>query len=199
VVFTPQINHLLTSSIRLFLWVCCFVFLHACSEPNHSPNHLSEPEVETAVAPLLTLSELLAADDVKQGLALAAQQGDEQALAQWQSRLLSAAEQVNLAPSEKQILSGEQGIVFLRFQGMKTNYQAEFEHAFFTFGDIEKVYKRYPVFESMKEQSRELVNKRDALIQNMASELSKQGVAPDIAEQQAREQWQTIMSKRNLE
>jgi len=82
---------------------------------------------------------------------------------------------------------------------MKTKYQAEFEQAFFTFGDIEKVYERYPAFESMKEQSRELVRKRDALIQSMASELSKQGVAPDIAEQQAKEQWQTIMSKRNLE
>ncbi|WP_371193184.1 hypothetical protein [Glaciecola sp. SC05] len=168
--------------------VFCFL-LSACSEPSQPENVQAPPQAE----PLLSLTELLNANDVKEALASAAKQDDQQAIADWQERLLEAAEQVNLLASELKLLSGEQGLMYLNFQGMKTNYQREFEEAFFGFGDVDEVYSRYPAFESLQKQSKDLVDKRDALIQSSAAQLSQQGIAPDIALQQARQQWQAMM------
>lgn len=176
---------------RLFIVGTLGLLVTACSEPLPSDTLQNTPQAE----PLLTLPELLNADDVKQSLAQASKQGDQQAIAQWQERLLEAAEQVNLLESEVNLLSGEQGRVFLAFQGMKTNYQNEFERAFFEFGNVDAVYERYPAFESLHQQSKDLVEKRDALIQSSAKRLESQGLSPDDATKQARLQWQAAMQQ----
>jgi hypothetical protein len=175
--------------VRLvFAGVFCLLLL-ACSEPQPPP-----PEIEAqASEPLLTLAELLSADDVKLALAQASKSDDQQALALWQDRLLEAGEQVSLGDEELNLLRGEQGRVYLSFQGMKTNYQQEFEQAFFEFGDVDAVYQRYPAFQSLHERSKELVQKRDALIQSIVTSLVAEGVDQEQALQQARQQWQSMM------
>jgi hypothetical protein len=139
------------------------------------------------------LSELLNADDVKQSLAQASAEKDQQALILWQERLLEAAEQVDLRPEERKLISGEQGLVYLEFQGMKTNYQSAFEKAFFDFADVEAVYEQYPAFENLHEASRDLVDKRDALISNIAAALMQDGLSEKDARTEARRQWALMM------
>lgn len=143
--------------------------------------------------PLLSLNELLSAKDVKVSLAAAAADGDDEALLYWQEKLLAAADEVNLLSSEKTLLQGEQGLVFLAFQGMKTNYQADFEDAFYNFADVDAVYRKYPAFEDMHAQSKELVEKRDKLIQAVATELESQGFDGDVIAESKR-QWKVFVS-----
>jgi hypothetical protein len=168
-----------------------FCFLFACSKAENPLPATNPPEKDTT--PLLTLSELLNADDVKQGLALASENNDQQAISEWQARLIDAAKQVNLKTSELELLKGEQGKVFLDFQGMKTNYQQDFERAFFNFEDVDAVYERYPAFQSLHEQSKALVQKRDVLVGNIALSLEQDGMAPDQASNTAKQQWQDLM------
>lgn len=164
--------------------------LVACSEPSTTTEPAPVEAIENL--PLLTLSELLSAVDVKNGLAVAAESADVNALEYWQVALLEAAEQVNLAENELALISGKQGLVFLEFQGMKTNYQREFEHAFFNFGDVDSVYQRYPAFETLHQRSKELVNKRDELVNSITQHLIEQGQGEE-ALANARAQWQTSM------
>jgi hypothetical protein len=139
--------------------------------------------------PMLSLGELMSASDVKYGLSEAAKRQDKEALAYWQLQLLTAADEVNMLASERALIEGEQGLTYLEFQGMKTNYQQEFEIAFFEFGDVSAVYQKYPAFENLHAQSRELVDKRDMLINSVADELKQQGFEGDT-QQEARQQWQ---------
>ncbi|MFC3121626.1 hypothetical protein, partial [Agaribacter flavus] len=167
--------------------MCVFFTLCACSKPS------SEADIhktsQTPPTPLLSLSELLSADDVRDSLMQASKLKDTEALKIWQSRLLSAADEVNLLPSERRLIEGPQGLIFLEFQGMKFNYQLDFDKAFFNFDDVNSVFKQYPAFESLHEQGRVLISKRDALIAKSAEELKKKGFKGD-ALSEAKLQWQ---------
>ncbi|MGQ8365797.1 hypothetical protein [Glaciecola sp. 1036] len=187
---TKAVNRILRRTIVL----CAFFVVFACSQQveESSPETLNPSE--TPAQPLLTLSELLSATDVKDGLASAAETNDQMLLKQWQDRLLQAADEVYLLESEKKLLEGEQGIIFLSFQGMKVNYQRDFEQAFFNFGDVEQVYLDYPAFESLHGKSQDLVEQRDNLISNATEKLKQNGFQGD-AEAEAKRQWQQLMQQ----
>jgi hypothetical protein len=183
--------------------VVCAFLMSGCTE-NSDPDdpRTSEEQVsvyneqlvsppETSNTPLLTLEEMLGAIDVQQALAQAAADDDAEALALWQEALLSAADQVNLAPNERSLITGRQGLKYLEFQGMKTNYQAAFERVFLEFEDVSKVYENYPAFKNLHERSMALVKQRDELVAKVASQLKEDGYDGDeVAE--ARRQWQNF-------
>jgi len=174
------------------------LLLVACSPPSNEPTLDSQSantealSENSANAPLLSLNELLLAEDVKQGLAEAAAIDDEGTIIYWQNMLLAAADEVFLLPKERKLISGEQGRVFLKFQGMKTNYQSEFENAFFNFKDVSAVYQKYPAFKNLHEQSQALVRKRDAIIVDAAADIANTDFNGDALEE-AKRQWQAAM------
>lgn len=197
---------LFANSSRRIILLCAFLLpsllLSACGDranPNGDEQKDQSAQKQTQAAsfeqasPLLSLTELLLAQDVKQGLAKAARNADQAALEFWQEQLLLAADDVYLHPKERALISGKHGLVFLRFQGIKTNYQTDFEREFFEFGDIEAIYARYPAFENMHKQSQQLVAKRDELIADMARQLEEDGFDGD-ALAQAKLQWQAFVS-----
>jgi len=180
---------------KRILIVCAF-FVAACTGEQHEKPQENPPQAvsEPAAKPLLTLQELLQASDVQVALAQAAREDDKEALEYWQKSLLSVADEVKLLKSERQLIEGPQGLKFLAFQGMKTNYQNEFERAFFDFEDVQAVYEKYPAFQDAHAQSKILVQKRDALIENVAAELIASGFEGDATEE-ARKQWQVYAAE----
>lgn len=179
------------SKKRIFI-ICAFLFVTiACTKADED---LATSEVENE--PLLSLSELLAASDVKQSLALAAKNNDKELIRYWQSLLIEAAKEVRLGSSQLNLLQGESGETFLMFQGMKTNYQQDFEQAFFSFGDIDSVFEQYPDFKVLHDASRELVRKRDELINAIEKDLVKEGFSGDT-QVKARQLWQDSMKIEN--
>lgn len=183
----------LTKNIKRTIILCVF-FMFSCSDPEVHETDVTDEQAQElqAPTPLLTLSELLAASDLQDALAKAAEQGDKQVLTEWQNMLLEAADEVNLAQNERKLITGEQGLVFLEFQGMKVNYQRAFEEAFFNFGDVDAVYEKYPAFQQMHARSKQLVAERDALIASIAEELKQRNLEGDVVEQ-AKTQWQQFM------
>lgn len=192
--------------------LCAFLFF-ACSPAQQNDEHQQDSHNGTLSATqvgqaqnvdtsgvansntsLLTLAELLAAQDVKQGLATAVQDNNRVSIEDWQTRLLQAAKEVNLSADEVALISGEQGKVYLQFQGMKTNYHRDFERAFFQFGDVDSVYEQYPAFIDMHEQSKALVTRRDNLIEKVAVQLKNDGFSGD-AFVEARKRWQEAMNQ----
>jgi hypothetical protein len=185
------------------LVVLCAFLISGCTEYSDPDDpRTSEEQVdlyneqlasppETSNTPLLTLEEMLGVVDVQQALAQAAADDDAEALVLWQEALLSAADQVDLAPNERSLITGKQGLKYLEFQGMKTNYQAAFERVFLEFEDVSKVYENYPAFKNLHERSMALVKQRDELVAKVASQLKEDGYDGDeVAE--ARRQWQNF-------
>lgn len=181
--------------IKCTLLLCIF-FIYSCFEPQQASNtettahnaELPSTEVKLVPTPLLNLNELLNASDVKASLASAAKNKDVEVLKQWQSILLQAAEEVDLLAEERQLLEGEQGLIFLEFQGMKTNYQYAFESAFYGFEDVDAVYAAFPAFKDLHARSKQLVIQRDKLVNSVAIELASEGFEGD-ALAEARRQW----------
>lgn len=146
--------------------------------------------------PLLSLAELLNASDVKQALAEAAANNDEEGLRIWQQTLLAAGEEVELTDNELALISGKQGLKYLAFVGMKINYQTAFERAFLEFEDVDKVYADYPAFEDLHKQSIKLVKQRDELVRKVTEELESSGYEGN-AELEARRQWKNFVLAEN--
>lgn len=189
--------------LRRSILLCAFSML-GCSQQQESaqniPSQLPVDEQSSAVgvtqvsevnAALLTLQELLGAADVQQALAQAAKDDDAELLSFWQDALLSAADEVDLAANERALISGKQGLQYLKFQGMKTNYQIAFERAFIEFEDVSKVYADYPAFENLHKRSMALVKQRDELVAKVAAQLKDGGYNGDEIEE-AKRQWQNF-------
>jgi len=185
--------------------LCAFLVCGACTDSNEaqlsgqkdkSYNDSAETLVNSSSdndnPPLLTLSELLNASDVRNALSSAAAKNDDALLIEWQNKLLKAADEVNLSSSEKKRLEGELGLKYLAFQGMKFNYQTAFQRAFVSFESVDEVYSAYPAFKNLHERSSRLVEQRDALIASVADELSEQGFDGDVHEE-AKRQWQVYI------
>lgn len=187
------------------IMLCAFL-LCACSQQDTSVDADSDPkqsqstvDINKTPAPLATLQELLGAYDVQNALAQAVANNDEQSIAMWQEALLSAADEVYLAPQERALISGSQGIQFLTFQGMKINYQIAFERAFVEFEDVNQVYADYPAFENLHKSSMALVKQRDELVAKVYEQLLADGYGED-ALTEARRQWQNFfLSQQSLE
>ncbi len=193
--------------LRVLSAFCVLYILSGCSDSDKhktdgsglDPNQ-NQPNIEVGAQAtdmsdtqsLLTLQELLNASDVKLALAKAADEGNTPMLEYWQQELIKAATEVNLSKSELQLITGPQGLKYLEFQGMKTNYHNAFEQAFFNFQDLDAVYRAYPAFEDLHARSRALVEKRDQLILQVAEELKESGFEGDALEE-ARVQWQNYM------
>lgn len=194
--------------LRFLSAFCVLCLLAGCIEPNTNqtiPTYSDKDSKvsiaddvngDTSVFPknqaLLNLQELLNATDVKLALAKAADEGNTPMLEYWQRELIKAANEVNLDEDELSLITGPQGLKYLEFQGMKTNYQKAFEQAFLNFQDVDAVYKAYPVFENLHARSRTLVIERDKLIEQVTEELKASDFEGD-AQQEARMQWQNYM------
>ncbi|MFT6268239.1 MAG: hypothetical protein ACJAVV_001044 [Alphaproteobacteria bacterium] len=184
--------------------ILCAFLISGCSDQNNSTqSSLNQDQADlqnmsandasfsAENAPLLTLQELLGASDVKQAIAEAAATKNIEALTLWQETLMSAAREVNLAANELALIRGEQGLRYLEFQGMKTNYQNAFEYAFVEFEDVNKVYADYPAFENLHKRSMSLVKQRDELVTKVAEELKTSGFEGNTVEE-AKRQWQNF-------
>ncbi|MFT5283354.1 MAG: hypothetical protein ACJA0G_000041 [Kangiellaceae bacterium] len=188
--------------------LCAFLFFGCSDQYKTAETELTQAQVDiqkmsddasyttTENSPLLTLQELLGASDVKQALAQAAAAKDINALTLWQETLLSAASEVNLAPRDRALIAGEQGLRYLEFQGIKTNYQSAFEDAFVEFEDVSKVYQDYPAFENLHKSSMTLVTQRDELVAKVAQELEASGFEGNAVEE-ARRQWQNFFKSQS--
>lgn len=188
--------------------LCAFLFFGCSDQYKTADTELNQAQIEMQntsddtsymspeISPLLTLQELLSASDVKQALANAAAANDIKALRLWQETLLSAASEVNLASRDRALIAGEQGLRYLEFQGIKTNYQTAFEDAFIEFEDVNKVYQDYPAFENLHKRSMTLVIQRDELVMKVAQELEASGFEGD-ADEEAKRQWQNFFKSQS--
>lgn len=190
--------------IKRTIFLCAFL-VSGCSDNAPSPESQipsSDLAATTTITeatnnateqvPLLTISELLNAADVKQALAEASATDNQQSLRKWQTILLNAADEVNLDVNERRLISGANGLKYLAFQGMKSNYQAAFEQAFVAFEDVDAVYRDYPAFEQLHQRSSELVAQRDALVASVAEQLVAEGFTGNALEE-AKRQWRNYI------
>jgi hypothetical protein len=177
--------------IKRLLLASAFLFLCAC-QPNDeaSSTEATNQKTEEIPKPLISLSELMSASDFQEGIKQAVLNNDQTALVYWQEQALLVAEEAHLLPRELDLISGEQGLVYIEFQAKKQLFNDSFIERFLYFQEIDSLIAQYPYLTGLHERARRLVLERDALVLK-ATEILKndnyQGNARIAAEQQWRD------------
>lgn len=173
------------------IFVCVtFICLAACSPQKSSSS-------EESLTPLLTMQDILKAPDFKERVSYAALNKDIEALKLLQKDLLNLAKQARLPPADIAKLSGEQGLVFLEFQGKLLNYDKEFMQRLTSFQDLSVLFERYPKLVSLHQYSKDIEAQRDLAITALIEDLKAEGVTGDL-KSIAKSQWlNALHSQRN--
>jgi hypothetical protein len=184
--------------IKRSLLASVFVSLLACqaekedSELNSSTDPQSGSYQSNSLPPLLTLDELLNADDFQTGIKQAVINNDADSLQDWQTQLLAVAQEVRLSQRDLNRISGTQGLVFIEFEAKKQLFHDEFVERFMHFEEIDDLIEKYPYLTGVHQRAISLIRERDQAIERAAKLLAEDGLKGDaIAE--ARAQWSDYM------
>lgn len=141
-----------------------------------------------SLAPLLSMQDILKAPDFKERVSQAVRNKDTEALRLLQNDVLSLAKQARLSPKDIAQLGGNQGLVFLEFQGKLINYDREFMARLTSFQDLNVLFDSYPSLTSLHQYSKDIERQRDLAIQSTIDALKEEGVTGDL-ESIARVEW----------
>lgn len=187
-----KLNTLSTSMlVKRLLMASAFLFLFACQPSDEDAvSEVSTLDRDQASIPLLSLSELMSASDFQEGIKQAVINDDRAALVYWQEQALLVANEANLLPRELELISGEQGLVYIEYQAKKQLFNDSFVERFLYFQEIDSLINQYPYLTGLHERARKLVAERDALVLKAIEILENdayQGNARIAAEQQWRD------------
>lgn len=179
------------------LYASVFVCLSACQPPDTGNSNTSAKVDDSSkqselLPPLLTLDELLNADDFQQGIKQAVINEDTAALEDWQNQLIAVAEEVRLTERDLNKISGKQGLVFIEFEAKKQLFHDEFVTRFMNFQKIDDLIEKYPYLTGVHQRAKTLIIERDNAIARAAKILAEDGLEGDAIEE-ARAQWQNYM------
>ncbi len=170
--FKPTFWLNVSENLKRTLFAGVFLSLAACQPKESSttdidtstPSSVTVPESRNTVPPLLTLGELLNASDFQMGIKQSVINDDKESLRNWQEQLLAVANEVNLAPSEISLISGEQGLVYIEFEAKKQLFNDEFVELFMNFESIDELIQKYPYLTGVHKRAQSLVAARDIAI-----------------------------------
>ena len=173
-----------------------FVFVSFLTSCTGQSNDTSSEQSIEAPVPLLSMQEILKAPDFKTRASEAALNGDTDALLVLQTDVLMLAKQARLSPSDIAKLSGEQGLIFLEFQGKLVNYDKEFMQRLTSFQDLSILFEAYPGLSSLHQYSKDIEKQRDEAIASITEDLKAEGETGDL-ESIAKAQWLEALKTQN--
>lgn len=191
----------ISSISKRSLYAGFFVWLAACQPATEtatnklnsdSANQVDRLSTAKSCTALLTLSELFGADDVQEGIKRAVQNKDNKALLFWQEQLLNAGKEVCLSQRDLNIISGEQGLMFIEFEAKKQLFHEEFVLRLVNFEKIDDLVSKYPFLKHLHQRAYNLISERDDAVQRAAKMLREEGFSGD-AMQEARLRWVNFM------
>ncbi|WP_412973069.1 hypothetical protein [Glaciecola sp. MF2-115] len=184
-----------TNIVKRSLYAGVFVCLFGCQPESYEQNPKPSdplPQQSELQTPLLSLDELLNADDFQAGIKLAVINEDSAALEDWQQQLLAAAKEVRLSQRDLNKISGKQGLMFIQFEAKKQLFHDEFVERFMHFENIDDLIEKYPYLTGVHQRALLLISERDRAIQRAAKLLADDGLQGD-AVKEARAQWRDYM------
>ncbi|MBF7072967.1 hypothetical protein ISG33_06090 [Glaciecola sp. MH2013] len=169
------------------LMASVFLCLLACS-----PSEKSTVSDNTDVQALLSLSELLSASDLQEGIKQAYTQNDRDLYLYWQEQALLVAVEARLSQKDIALLSSEQGLRFLEYQAKKLIFNEEFVKRLLEFESLDTLINQFPHLEALHNKAEMLVEQRDALVSKAMIVLQEDGFEGDV-QAEARRQWRDFM------
>jgi hypothetical protein len=143
----------------------------------------------SAQVPVITLMEILHASDLQAGVKEAVKNGDKDAINQWMEQAQVVAEAGHLAQTHIEYLNSQQAYDYVVFNAKRQLFNEAFEARYYALEDMGNLKDEYPEAYDLFERTEALLEKRDAIIVQMAQALSGTNPPSDAALNEAKQRW----------
>jgi hypothetical protein len=143
----------------------------------------------SAQVPVITLMEILHASDLQAGVKEAVKNGDKDAINQWMEQAQVVAEAGHLAQTHIEYLDSQQAYDYVVFNAKRQLFNEAFEARYYALEDMGNLKDEYPEAYDLFERTEALLEKRDAIIVQMAQALSGTNPPSDAALNEAKQRW----------
>lgn len=144
---------------------------------------------DAAQVPLITVMEILHASDLQQGVKQAVKDGNIEIVDSWMVQAREVGQAANLSPEDMEYLNSETAKDYVVFNAKRQLYNEAFEARYYALEEVETLKEQYPEAKDLFARTDALIEKRDAIIQQIAVAISG-SEQPDVAAlEEARKQW----------
>lgn len=159
-------------------------------------NQSTTPQYDEAeLVSMAFRQQILHASDLVAGMASAVKNGDEAAIEQWQNKAVEVAEAAELTDSDIAFIRSDKGREYLIFHAKRALFNQAFEQHYYQLKGIDELKAQYPEAQDLFADADRLIVSRDAIILDIASELSETTPPDNAAIKQAKTLWQERFSQ----
>ena len=134
--------------------------------------------------------QILHASDLVSGMATAVKNNDQAAIEQWQQKAVEVAKAAELTDSDITFISSEKGRDYLVFHAKRALFNEAFEQHYYQLKGIDALKTKYPEARDLFAEADRLIAARDAIIMDIAQELSDTETPDEANIKQAKALWQ---------
>ena len=171
---------LVVLSIVLLAIAAWFVFLSVDADNR---------DQDAASVPVITVMEILHASDLQEGVKQAVNRNNDEEIQYWLQQALDVAEAANLAADDLEYLRSSAAKDYVVFNAKRQLFNEEFETHYYALESIDSLKAKYPEAQDLFARADALLEKRDAIIQQIAVTIAGNDAPSDAVLKEAREQW----------
>tara|TARA_Y100000780_G_scaffold104510_1_gene94967 strand:+ start:360 stop:965 length:606 start_codon:yes stop_codon:yes gene_type:complete len=148
-----------------------------------------------AEVPLITVMEILHASDLQEGVKQAVKNNNAEQVDSWMEQACEVGQAAKLSSEDMDYLASETAKDYVVFNAKRQLYNEAFEARYYALEDVESLKAQYPEAKDLFPRTDALIEKRDAIIQQIAVAISGSEQPDEAALQEARKQWLAQASK----
>ena len=148
-----------------------------------------------AEVPLITVMEILHASDLQEGVKQAVKNNNAEQVDSWMEQAREVGQAAKLSTEDMDYLASETAKDYVVFNAKRQLYNEAFEARYYALEDVESLKAQYPEAKDLFPRTDALIEKRDAIIQQIAVAISGSEQPDEAALQEARKQWLAQASK----
>jgi hypothetical protein len=139
--------------------------------------------------------EILHASDLQEGVKQAVKDGNIEVVDSWMIQAREVGQAANLSSEDMDYLNSETAKDYVIFNAKRQLYNEAFEARYYALEEVETLKEQYPEAKDLFARTDALIEKRDAIIQQIAVAISGSEQPDEAALKEAREQWLAQASK----
>ena len=148
-----------------------------------------------AEVPLITVMEILHASDLQEGVKQAMKNNNAEQVDSWMEQAREVGQATKLSTEDMDYLASETAKDYVVFNAKRQLYNEAFEARYYALEDVESLKAQYPEAKDLFPRTDALIEKRDAIIQQIAVAISGTEQPNEAALKEARKQWLAKSSK----
>ena len=148
-----------------------------------------------AEVPLITVMEILHASDLQEGVKQAVKNNNAEQVDSWMEQAREVGQAAKLSSEDMDYLASETAKDYVVFNAKRQLYNEAFEARYYALEDVKSLKAQYPEAKDLFPRTDALIEKRDAIIQQIAVAISGSEQPDEAALQEARKQWLAKSSK----